>query len=986
MSTDPRLRPLLDRWQLARLSGEPLSAEDLCRDCPELRVQVEQHIAVIAAHVSPATEPPSERAPHPSSTFPPTIPDLSPTPPPPISSIGAPLVPGYDIECELARGGMGVVYRARQMPLNRVVALKMILSGVYASPEERLRFLSEAKVVASLSHPGIVQLHDFGTHGGTPYFAMEYCPGGTLAQRLHGTPLPVREAASLVEQIARAVQAAHEKGIIHRDLKPANVLLAGNRGMPDGTDRTDGTDRSHPSHLSYPSHSMVPKITDFGLARNTLAGSGLTQTGMLMGTPSYMAPEQTQGQRDVGPAVDVYAMGAIFYECLTGRPPFNAATTLETLEQVRIREPAAPRSLQPGVPRDLETICLKALQKEPGRRYASAAELADDLRRWQSGEPIHARPIGIISRAVKWVHRRPLLAVMAAATLLALVGGTAFSTYFAIDAREQKKVADLNAAQAHEALKEVEENLALGLLRALGHYEDKKELNPVEQDALEELAGLPPERDRVRLLFFEKALRAEARAEQLDRRLEEAITAAVGLRRDLREKTLDLALEQLNDSSAGRPVCVTAARLAAGLKPADRRLARDTATVLVEELGRQSRRESLQAVARSLGSMAHRIAPEDATVLVGQLVGLAPRIADTDVLRSLAEAVVALLGRLPPARASTQTFALCREVATRATKAIDTDDTDELLGLSEVLAVLACTIASPEAAVVSQQIADLAGKTTDLPALLAQARAFAALAKRLAPAQASPPAALLGKQLGLLARRATGPLALRTLSEVLAVLAPWLAPAEVHRMANDLDRQVAAFVGKATDPEDLRALGGAFVALAGRLPAERVSSRATVLAKQVTAAARSAELPSQGTLSEAYAAVAGKLPPEMARARAVVLAGQLDPGEQGSNADDLFTRSQVLVALAPWLDQENVNRTAGRLASRFARTLHLQRDNRDLPAVFERLCGLLSPKQLVSMLKEPGCVEPGPTIIVKCLGRHYRRDFRDVWDVVEYAR
>jgi uncharacterized protein (DUF2267 family) len=989
MSTDSHLYRLLDRWRQSCQCGQPLSMEELCRDCPELREQVEQRLAAELANTLTSV-PPIRRVEPDDATIPPTLADVPPAPS--MTSMGTPVVQGYDIECELARGGMGVVYRARQLPLNRVVALKMILSGVYASPEERLRFLSEAKVIAAISHPGIVQLHDFGTHGGTPYFAMEYCHGGTLARRLDGKPLPPRESARLVEQIVRAVQAAHEKGIIHRDLKPSNVLLS--HPSPQPPPRSgEGEKAAAGSPLSASGRgaggeglrSAIPKITDFGLARNMFGGSGLTRTGMPLGTPSYMAPEQAMGDKHIGPAADIYSLGAILYECLTGRPPFNAATAMETLEQVCSQEPVTPRSLQPSVPRDLETICSKALQKEPGKRYLGAAELAEDLRRWQAGEPIHARPVGPFGRAVKWVRRRPLLAGMATAMMLVLVSGTAISTYFAIDAREQKRTADTNAELTREALAEVEENLALGLLRALGHYEDKKELNPVELDALEELASLPHERDRVRLVFFENALHCEARAEQLERRLEESVTAAVGLRADLREKTLLVAGDRLRDTSGHRPIRVAAARLVAGLKSDDPRLAREAAGMLIEEMGRLNRPESLQAVARSLRSIAPRIAPEDSAGLGKQIVVRTPRITDTEALRILAETFVALTRRLPPAQASQQVFALGKQVAERASNAIDSEDSDELLGLSQVLAVLASVISSPEAAPLAGQIAGVGGKTTDLPTLLAFSRAFSVLANKLAPEEARRQAALLGKQLDVLARRATGPQALRILSQVLAALAEWLPPEEAKRLAAALDRQVAGLAGKSSEPEDLRALAGAFAALVRWLSHDQATSQATVLARQVATAAESAEPRSLGALSEAFAAVADQLPEAAATARAAALERRVDRSD-GANSEELFTQAQSLVALARRLDHEKVKRTAAALAPRLARTIHRQRDNRDMPAVFEKLCELLPPEQLVALLKQPGCVEPGPMIIVRCLGRAYQRDFRDVWDMVEYVR
>jgi WD40 repeat protein/tRNA A-37 threonylcarbamoyl transferase component Bud32 len=302
-----------------------------------------------------------------------------------------PKVAGYEIVEELGRGGMGVVYKARALSLNRIVALKMILAGAHAGPKAMLRFLNEAEVAARLRHPNVVQIFGLGDHEGRPYVELEYVEGGSLARRLGGTPHAAPGAAALVEVLARAVHAAHSQGIIHRDLKPANVLLT-----------RDG----------------VPKITDFGLAKATDSNSGLTGSDAVLGSPSYMAPEQAErGGRSVGPAADVYALGAILYELLTGRPPFKAASVLETLEQVRSADPVSPSRLQPGLARDLETICLKCLRKDPAHRYGSALELADDLRRWIAGEPVIARPVGTLGRIGLWCRRKPLPAALAAAVV-----------------------------------------------------------------------------------------------------------------------------------------------------------------------------------------------------------------------------------------------------------------------------------------------------------------------------------------------------------------------------------------------------------------------------------------------------------------------------------------------------------------------------------------------------------------------------------------
>jgi WD40 repeat protein len=303
-------------------------------------------------------------------------------------------VRGYELLEELGRGGMGVVYKARQLSPNRLVALKMILAGGYAEPSRRARFFAEGDATARLQHPNIVQIFGMGEHDGLPFLALEYVGGGSLADRLQGVPQPPRQAAALVETLARAVHHAHEHGVVHRDLKPANVLLG-----------EDGQ----------------PKVTDFGLARHERPG--LTATGEILGTPSAMAPEQAAGGRQpVGPSADVWALGAILYECLTGRPPFRAATPLETLEQVCTQEPVAPVQLQGRTPRDLSIICLKCLEKDPSRRYASAQELADDLHRFLQGEVIRARPVRAVERVWRWCRRQPgLAALLASAITLAVV-------------------------------------------------------------------------------------------------------------------------------------------------------------------------------------------------------------------------------------------------------------------------------------------------------------------------------------------------------------------------------------------------------------------------------------------------------------------------------------------------------------------------------------------------------------------------------------
>jgi formylglycine-generating enzyme required for sulfatase activity len=321
----------------------------------------------------------------------------------PRSDAVVPAIPDYEIEGELGRGGMGVVYRARQTALNRPVAIKMILGGKYTDPLAQARFLIEAEVIASIQHPHVVQLFQFGRHDDQPFFVLEFVGGGSLEGKLKtsGRFTP-RDAAAMVAKLAEGMAAAHQKGVVHRDLKPANVLLT---------------------------EAGEPKITDFGLAKTEQ--SDVTATGAVMGTPSYMSPEQAEGKtREVGTPTDVYALGAILYQLTTDRPPFKGNTVMATIQQVITQEPVRPRAVDARIPRDLETICLKCLAKDQKKRYATAAELAAELHAFLEGRPITARPVGLLERSWKWAKRNPAWTAGIAAGLLLLAVATV--TGFAI--------------------------------------------------------------------------------------------------------------------------------------------------------------------------------------------------------------------------------------------------------------------------------------------------------------------------------------------------------------------------------------------------------------------------------------------------------------------------------------------------------------------------------------------------------------------------
>lgn len=371
----------------------------------------------------------------------------------------APALRGLELLEVLGSGGMGVVYRARQAALGRDVAVKLLRDADLAGPGQLDRFVLEAQAVARLQHPNLVQLFEFGEvprasgAGLQPYLVLEYISGGSLAERLRGGPLAPRQAAHLVEKLADAVHYAHGQGIIHRDLKPANILLQSSE--PGSNSAVD---------LEF----ATPKITDFGLAKS-LTGNDLTRTGDILGTPSYMAPELTLGKQGaVTAAVDVYGLGAILYEVLSGRPPFEGATALETLDQARTLEPAPLRRFAPSIPRDLETICLRCLEKDPRRRYLSALAVADELRRFLAGKPIAARPVSTTERLIKWARRNPKVAGLASAVLVLLVSGLTAVTVLWQQA-EQARVS--KAAQLGVTKKSLYDKLLLLARRAIDEYD-----------------------------------------------------------------------------------------------------------------------------------------------------------------------------------------------------------------------------------------------------------------------------------------------------------------------------------------------------------------------------------------------------------------------------------------------------------------------------------------------------------------------------------
>jgi hypothetical protein len=563
-----------------------------------------------------------------------------------------------------------------------------------------------------------------------------------------------------VEVLARAMQLAHSRNVVHRDLKPANVLLA-----------ADGT----------------PKITDFGLARQLDADSGATQAGAVMGTPSYMAPEQASGlAHEAGPAADVYALGAILYECLAGRPPFKGQTVVETLDQVRTQEPAPPSRWRAGVPLDLETICLKCLRKRSEQRYASAAELADDLARYQRGEAIQARPVGRRERTVKWVKRNPVVAGAVAVVVTALVVGATYSYVKYSETKAALGQRDTALDQANQRVQERDEandNLlnvgARGLLLPLAaQVQPNQPAPPLNDQEVEPLWKLATATDEsLRLRFVALALDDPVLRRRLTARAPFAFQAAVGLDSARRTRVEELLGQRLQSSEISAEEQEQVTLCLAHLGGLDRRLARRAADALIQSMSKSVDPNALTNLGQALSAIAARLEPRDAAEVAATIIQVWGKPTNTNTLRFLAQGLSALSARLNPREAAQ----LCGQAAARFTRAMTkTTNPANLVNLARCLSAVSARLEPKDAAGVGATLTQAISKTTDQSALWSMTEGLSAVSARLGPKEAAEAAVTVAEALS---KSFLHPIVLQNMAQCLPAVSARVGPKEAAEVA-----------------------------------------------------------------------------------------------------------------------------------------------------------------------------------------------------------
>jgi predicted Ser/Thr protein kinase len=756
-------------------------------------------------------------------------------PGPPADAPGAegehgPAIPGYEILGKLGGGGMGVVYRAWQAGADRVVALKVIrpdfLEGLSAEQRRQAveRFVTEAQA-AQLEHEHLVSVYQVGEADGRPFYAMRYVEGASLHDLIRAGPLEPRRAAAYLEPVARAVHEAHRHGILHRDLKPHNVLVE--------------------------ARSDRPLVADFGLAKLVHGGREMTRTSDVLGTPPYMSPEQARSSAQVTVASDVYGLGATLYALLTGRPPFQGEAPVETLRQVLEAEPARPRSLNPAVDRDLETVCLKCLDKDPRRRYGSAEALADELQRWLRGEPIVARRTGVVGRWLKWARRRPA----AAALLAVLVIATPGSTYLAVVARQQANQAEENGRKATQALEDLEREVVDGLLLPIGR--NTKHIDPAEVDALWRLAGLS--NDRMRLLFLTKALERPDTAKRLARRTDGpphwpdrldcrariVAHAIAGLDSERKRCILQVLTARLQDKRTDLRIREACVHVGVTLQPTDAVFAGAAAVTIVEAVDNTADPDGLTRLARAFAVVAGQLETEEARRLA---VSIAKHFVEqmkadsTPRLYLLAEALGVVLDRVGGEEARR----LAALAAKRVVEVAKGTSRRELEGSLKALEAVSGRLGADEAASVAKHLVENLGTVRglhDRRGLDRVKKFWGVVSGRLGADEAASVAKHLVEQITKVsvdqwAKVDDHRYALIELAEALGAVSAQLKVEDARRFAAPAAKHLVELMVKTTDPHIKCCLAEAFAAVSGMLGADEArrlsASAAKHLAERMT--------------------------------------------------------------------------------------------------------------------------------------------------------
>jgi serine/threonine-protein kinase len=801
----------------------------------------------------------------------------------------------YELLEEISRGGMGVVFKARQRSLPRTVALKLILAGQLATAAQVQRFRSEAENAASLDHPHIVPIYEVGESGGQHFFSMKLIEGGSLNQSLARFVGDARAAARLMATVARAVHYAHQCGILHRDLKPANILL-----------EKEGQ----------------PHVTDFGLAKRITGEVSQMPSGAIVGTPSYMAPEQATGQsKRVTTSADVYGLGAVLYELLTGRPPFKAETPLDTLAQVLHNEPTPPARVRPGVPRDLETICMKCLRKNPGERYGSAEEVAKELERFLAGDAILARRVPAWERAARWVKRKPALAALLATVAGVLVTATSVSTWFGIDAHNKETAAVAAEAAAisardelakkNTALEQSQDKLEAALARTwLTPLAEKPgPLTDAEIAALTEVASY--RNDRLGERFLTEALSDRLGIRRLRSRSAFALHAAVGLdaqKRQEVERRLLRAMEAADLPAESRTDLALAAAESGQLTPEATGVVAQT---LVRAVARTNDSASLQPLVEGLSAVAGRLEPKDAAEAVATLTQAMAKTNDQPAFSHLARDLSAVAACLEPKDAAEAAATLTQAMA-------KTNNPRLLLYLAWGLSAVAGRLEPKEAAGVSAEAAatliHAIAETNDPSAISSMASGLSTVAARLGAKETAGVPAELAAPLTQAMAKTNEPVALFYLARALSEVAARLEAKEAARVSAEAAATLTQAMAKTTDARALWYLANALSEVAARLEAKeaaRVSAEAAATLIQGIAKPTNLGALGKDLLEGLSFVAAGLEPKEAAEAAATLTEAMAKTNDPGS----LSSLAKALSALAARLEAKEAARVSAEAAA-----------------------------------------------------------------------